>query len=133
MSTERLVLPGDLDLDARREFITEAITVIGSAATAGTEVELDCSAVESVGPVDDAVIGMLVVVARASHRHGARLALVNAPKPMRAQFEAVRRRAPVRLARGTGAPADVDRRRRLRRDSNGDVLERHVHHVVSRS
>ena len=49
MTVERLVL-GDLDLDARREFIAEAITVIESAATADTEVELDCSAVESVGP-----------------------------------------------------------------------------------
>jgi|SRR5580693_7736595 anti-anti-sigma regulatory factor len=88
MSTERLVLPGDLNLDARREFLTEAIAVIGSAATAGTEVELDCSAVESDGPVDDAMIGMLVVLARASQRQGARLVLVQAPQRMRAQFEA---------------------------------------------
>jgi len=88
MTVERLVLPGDLGLDARRAFITEAIAVIESAATAGTEVELDCSAVESVGPVDDAVIGMLVVLARASRRQGARMVLVRAPQRMRAQFEA---------------------------------------------
>jgi len=57
-------------------------------ATADIEVELDCSAVESIGAVEGAVIGMLVVVARASQRNGTRVALVNTPKPMRAQFEA---------------------------------------------
>jgi len=40
------------------------------------------------GPVGEAVIGMLVVLARASQRHGTRVALVNAPRSMRAQMEA---------------------------------------------
>jgi anti-anti-sigma regulatory factor len=50
-------------------------------------VELDCSAVESLEAVDDAVVGMLVVVARAARRRGERVVLVRAPKPMRAQLE----------------------------------------------
>jgi len=87
MNVERLALLHDLDLDARRQFITEAIAVIESAATADTEVELDCSAAASVGTVDDSVIGMLVVIARASQRRGLRVALVNTPIPMRAQFD----------------------------------------------
>jgi ABC-type transporter Mla MlaB component len=57
-------------------------------ASADANVELDCSAVESAGPLDDAVIGMLVTVARTAQRRGACVVLVRAPKPMRAQLEA---------------------------------------------
>ena len=85
MTTGRLVLRGDLGVEARREFETAARAVIASA---DTDVELDCSAVESVEAADDAVIGMLVVLARTAQRRGARVVLVRAPKPMRAQLEA---------------------------------------------
>jgi anti-anti-sigma regulatory factor len=88
MGVGRFVLRGDLDVDARRAFVTEASVAIESAATHGTEVELDCSAVGSVEAVNDAVVGMLVALARASQRHGARVALLRAPKPTRAQLEA---------------------------------------------
>jgi ABC-type transporter Mla MlaB component len=88
MRARRFVLRGDLDVDARRAFVTETSVAIQAAATAGTEVELDCSAVGALGPVDDAVVGMLVMLARTSQRHGARVELLRAPVPMRAQLEA---------------------------------------------
>jgi anti-anti-sigma regulatory factor len=90
MSNGSFVLRGDLDVDARRAFLTEASIAIESAATADREVVLDCSAVESVEAVNDAVIGMLVTLARASQRHGARVVLLQAPLLMRAQLETAR-------------------------------------------
>jgi len=88
VGTGRLVLRGDLDVDARRAFVTEASLAIESAATAATGVEFDCSAVESADAVNNAVIGMLVALARASRRHGGRVALLQAPVRMRTQLEA---------------------------------------------
>lgn len=88
MSDGCVVLRADLDFAARRAFVAEATTSIAVAARAGGEVQLDCSSVEVRGPVDDAVIGMLVTLARVAQRHGARLALTRVPKPMRAQLEA---------------------------------------------
>ena len=88
MGARRFVLHGDLDADARRALVTEASVAIQAAATAGTEVEFDCSAVEALGPIDDAVVGMLVMLARASQRHGTRVVLLQAPVPMRSQLEA---------------------------------------------
>jgi anti-anti-sigma regulatory factor len=85
MTIGRLALTGALGFEARGEFIAKARSIIASA---DTSVELDCSAVESVGPLDDAVIGMLVTLARTAQRRGARVVLVRAPKPMRAQLEA---------------------------------------------
>lgn len=85
MSAETLVLPGVLDFEARAGFIAAARAAMQSAET---NVELDCSAVEVVGPVDDAVIGMLVTLARSAQRRGARVVMVRAPKPMRAQLAA---------------------------------------------
>ena len=87
MASARVVLTNDLDLDARKAFIAATCASIQSESHGGSRVELDCVAVESFGPVDEAVIGMLVTLARASQRNGARVALVRAAKPMRAQFE----------------------------------------------
>ena len=89
MRTEgSLALTGDLDFDARRELTETTYAAIMSAATAGTEVKLDCSAVESIAAVDPSVLGMLVTLGRAARRNGLRLVLVHAPAPMRAQVEA---------------------------------------------
>ena len=84
MDTGRLVVPRDLSFEARREFIAAARAAMGSTEES---VELDCSTVEVLGPIDDAVIGMLVTLARAARRQGAQVSLVRAPRPMRAQFE----------------------------------------------
>jgi anti-anti-sigma regulatory factor len=89
MINRHLVLTGDLDFDARHEFAAATFAEIMSAATAGTEVELDCSTVESVAAVDDTVIGMLVTLGRAARRNGSRLILLWASTPMRDQFEAM--------------------------------------------
>ena len=88
MSSGRLVLRTDLSLEGRREFIETARAAITDAEIAGTEVELDCSRVETLGQIDDPVIGMLVTLARVAQRRGARVAVVNAPERMRAQLEA---------------------------------------------
>lgn len=88
MNDGSLILPTDLGFSARRAFVAEATTSIAVAAGTGGRVLLDCSVVEVAGPLDDAVIGMLVTLARVARRHGARLALIRAPTPMRAQLEA---------------------------------------------
>jgi anti-anti-sigma regulatory factor len=88
MSHGCLVLRGDLDFEGRQAFIATADAAIALADAAGTEVELDCSAVESVEAIDDAVIGMLVTLARTAQRLGARVVLVRAAKPMRTQLVA---------------------------------------------
>ena len=88
MSGGRLALHPDFGLDARREFSETARAAITRNEIAGSEVELDCSCIEVVGQIDDPVIGMLVTLARAAQRQGARVALVNAPRPMREQLEA---------------------------------------------
>jgi len=84
MDTGRLVIPRDLSFEARREFIAAARAAMGSTED---NVELDCSTVEVLGPIDDAVIGMLVTLARTARRQGAQVSLVRAPRPMRTQFE----------------------------------------------
>jgi ABC-type transporter Mla MlaB component len=93
MSAGRDVVTGDLGFDARAEFIAAARAAITSA---DTDVELDCSAVET---VDDAVIGMLVSLARAAQRRGARVALIRAPKPSRQPSWPTRRALIARLVR----------------------------------
>ena len=87
MGSAQVVLTNDLDVDARKAFIVATCASIQSESRGGSPVEVDCAAVESFGPVDEAVIGMLVTLARASQRNGARVTLVRAAKPMRAQFE----------------------------------------------
>src|SRR2546425_771078 len=83
MTIRRLALTGALGFEARGEFIAETRSAIASA---DTSVELDCSDVESLEAVDDAVIGMLVTLARTAQRRGASVVLVRAPKSMRAQL-----------------------------------------------
>ena len=83
------VLRGDLDCDARRQFAAETFVAITSAASAGTSVSLDCGAVDCTSAVDTSVVGMLVTIGRAAHRSGLRLVLMHAPRPMRAQLEAL--------------------------------------------
>jgi ABC-type transporter Mla MlaB component len=85
MDAGRLVVPRELGFEARQQFIVAVRAAMGSTEET---VELDCSTVEVLGPVDDAVIGMLVTLARTARRQGAQVALVRAPRPMRAQFEA---------------------------------------------
>jgi anti-anti-sigma regulatory factor len=80
-----LVLTGDLDFEARREFMAHAQSVIEAGDPV---VRLNCSAVNVIGPVDDGVIGMLVALVRAAQSRGARIVLVRAPTLMRAQLEA---------------------------------------------
>jgi anti-anti-sigma regulatory factor len=84
MPTEPLILHGALGFEARREFIAAARAAM---EVSNRDVELDCSAVDVAGAIDDPVIGMLVTLARAARRHGAQVALVRAPRPMRVQFE----------------------------------------------
>jgi ABC-type transporter Mla MlaB component len=85
MDTGRLVVPRDHSFEARQQFIVAARAAMGSTEET---VELDCSTVEVLGPIDDAVIGMLVTLARTARRQGAAVSLVHAPRPMRTQFEA---------------------------------------------
>ena len=88
MSHGCLVLRGDLDVEGRQAFIATADAAIALADAAGTEVELDCSALESVEAIDDAVIGMLVTLARTAQRLDARVVLVRAATPVRTQLVA---------------------------------------------
>jgi ABC-type transporter Mla MlaB component len=85
MVAGRLVVPRDLGFEARQQFIVAARAAMGSTEDI---VELDCSTIEALGPVDDAVLGMLVTLARAARRQGAQVSLVRVPRLMRAQFEA---------------------------------------------
>jgi ABC-type transporter Mla MlaB component len=89
VSTGRLELRGDLDVDARKEFIAQATQAIATADGGGLKAELNCSGIDSDGPVDEATIGMLVTLARTAQRRGTRLVLVRAPKTLRAQLESV--------------------------------------------
>ena len=84
MVAGRLVVPRDLGFVARQQFIVAARAAMGSTEDV---VELDCSTIETLGPLDDAVLGMLVTLARAARRQGAQVSLVRVPRPMRAQFE----------------------------------------------
>lgn len=59
-----------------------ARTAIELADRGGTEVELDCAAVDVTEAVDDALIGMLVTSARTLNAKVPRVALVGAPRPM---------------------------------------------------
>ncbi len=79
--TSRLLLDGELEFEAREDFVSAARREINSA----DNVELECKTVRSVG---DAVLGMLVALARAAQRRGGRVALVHAPRSLRAQLTA---------------------------------------------
>ena len=69
VTADQLVVIGDLDLEERREFISDVAAVI---ATAEGDIELDCSQLDA---LDESTLGMLVVVARNAQRRGARIVL----------------------------------------------------------
>jgi ABC-type transporter Mla MlaB component len=71
--TNTLALVGGLNYDARRAFLTTATTAIDKADRSTTEhITLDCSQVET---LDEGTLGLLVTVARAAQRRGARVNL----------------------------------------------------------
>jgi anti-anti-sigma regulatory factor len=67
--TERLVVLGGLDLDARREFIASASGVIEKAKG---HIKLDCAQLDV---ADGPTLGMLVMVARFAQRRGKQVVL----------------------------------------------------------
>jgi ABC-type transporter Mla MlaB component len=67
--TDRLVVVGGLDLEARRLFVASASSAIERAEGL---VELDCSCVDA---LDEGTLGMLVMVARFAQRRGQRVVL----------------------------------------------------------
>jgi len=83
-SDQSLILHGDLGFEARQAFIAAARTAMESS---DRTVELDSSAIDVIGPIDDPVIGMLVTLARAAHRQGRQVTLLRAPRQMRFQLE----------------------------------------------
>jgi len=73
MVEDRLVVFSGLDLEARREFVHVASSVIDHlVATSAGPVTLDCAHVDL---VDDVTVGMLVMVARNAQRRGLRVVL----------------------------------------------------------
>jgi anti-anti-sigma factor len=74
MTADQLVVIGELELEERREFISDVAAVI---ATTEVDIELDCSQLVA---LDESTLGMLVVVARNAQRRGARVVL-NDPSP----------------------------------------------------
>jgi len=83
--TDRLVVHGNLDLEARREFIGNASVVIDKAAgNTVLPVGLDCSNVEQ---LDDGTLGMLVLIARQAQRRGVRVTLEQTTPRVREQLE----------------------------------------------
>ena len=69
MTADQLVVMGGLEFQERREFIA---TISGVLAKAEGNVQLDCSRLDS---LDESTLGMLVVLARAAQRRGARVVL----------------------------------------------------------
>jgi len=84
-SDGRLDLASDLNFQARRAFIAASQSAI---QLADGSVSVNCSAIDVIGPVDDAVIGMLVTLVRTAQQRGRTVELIRAPRLMRAQFEA---------------------------------------------
>jgi len=85
VSPGHLVLTGVLNFEERREFIAATQLAIDAA---DTTVTVNCSAVDVAGPIDAAVVGMLIALVRAAQKRGARIVLVRAPRGLRGQFEA---------------------------------------------
>ena len=67
--TDRMVVLGGLDFDARRAFIALAT---GEIDKVEGHIELDCSQVDA---LDGPTLGMLVTVARSAQRRGQRVVL----------------------------------------------------------
>jgi anti-anti-sigma regulatory factor len=69
--TDRLVVVGGLDLEARRLFVAAASGAIDKVEGHG-HIELDCAQVDT---LDEGTLGMLVMVARLAQRRGQRVVL----------------------------------------------------------
>jgi ABC-type transporter Mla MlaB component len=83
--TNTLALVGGLNFDARREFLATATVAIDQADRSTAEhVTLDCSRVEA---LDEGTLGMLVTVARAAQRRGARVTLSRVSTNVLAQLD----------------------------------------------
>jgi anti-anti-sigma regulatory factor len=82
MTADPVVVVGGLEFDERREFIS---TTTGVIARAEGNIELDCSQLDT---VDEATLGMLVVLSRAAGRRGARLVLEMSSPRVRSDLEA---------------------------------------------
>ena len=68
-----LVVPSDLDLQGRRDFLAAAAEVVSRVASGGgTHLTLDCSNVET---IEDPFASTLTVLARNAHRFGLRVRL----------------------------------------------------------
>ncbi|MGH8978071.1 MAG: STAS domain-containing protein [Acidimicrobiia bacterium] len=81
MTEGQLVVTGDLEFEQRREFIA---TTTGVIARAEGNIELDCSQLDA---IDEATLGMLVVLSRAASRRGARLVLERPSPRVRSDLE----------------------------------------------
>ena len=82
MPTGQLVVISGLELEQRREFIATTTQVI---ARAEGNIALDCSQLDA---IDEATLGMLVVLSRAAGRRGARLVLEMSSPRVRRDLEA---------------------------------------------
>ena len=80
----QLVVIGGLELEQRREFIATTTQVIDR--TEGN-IELDCSQLDG---IDEATLGMLVVLSRVASRRGTRLVLEMFSPRVRSDLEAAR-------------------------------------------
>jgi anti-anti-sigma factor len=81
VTADQLVVVGGLEFEERREFIATMTAVI---ARAEGNVELDCSQLDA---IDEATLGMLVVLSRTASRRGARLVLERSSPRVRRDLE----------------------------------------------
>ena len=81
MTADQVLLVGSLEFEQRREFIATATGVI---ARAEGNIELDCSQLDA---IDEATLGMLVVLSRTAGRRGARLVLERSSPRVRGDLE----------------------------------------------
>jgi anti-anti-sigma regulatory factor len=80
-----LIVRGGLDIESRREFLATAVDAIGKAAGTNRQpIDLDCSHIEN---LDETTLGMLVMVARAGERRGARFHVIHASTRIRADLD----------------------------------------------
>ena len=75
--SDRMVVRGDLDFEARRLFIASASAVIDKVEG---HIDLDCAQLDR---LDEGTLGMLVMIARNAQRRGHRVVLDMASKRVR--------------------------------------------------